>query len=95
MANTISYLDNIQKALLNVRKACKSSTKVILTYHNPAWELILSVATLLKQRMPINNLNWLSYGDLENLLDLEGLEVIGRGKRMLLPNKNPPIVSVI
>ncbi|MDJ0579447.1 glycosyltransferase [Crocosphaera sp.] len=89
MANTISYLDNIQKALLNVRKACKPSTKVILTYHNPAWELILRLATLLKQRMPIDNLNWLSYGDIENLLDLEGLEVIGRGKRMLLPKKIP------
>lgn len=42
LANTISYFENIQKALLNVRSACTPSTRVILTFHNPAWEPILS-----------------------------------------------------
>jgi SAM-dependent methyltransferase len=92
LANTISYFENIQKALLNVRSACTPSTRVILTFHNPAWEPILKLATSLGQRMPVHHLNWLSYQDINNLLDLEGFEVIFHGKRLLLP-KRIPIIS--
>ncbi|GBF82955.1 glycosyltransferase [Aphanothece sacrum] len=89
LANTVSYLENIQKALVNVKKACKTSTKIILTFHNPGWEFVLKLATFLKQRMQIETLNWLSYEDITNLLNLEGLEVIGKGKRMLVPRRIP------
>jgi len=92
--NTISYLDNIEKTLLNVHKSCKSSTKIILTFHNPGWEIILKLASLLKQRMPVSNLNWLNYEDVKNLLDLEGFEVIYHGKRMLLPRRIPILFSL-
>lgn len=92
LANTISYIGDIQKALRNIHKACTPSTRVVLTYHNPAWELILRLATLLKQRMPFLSLNWLSYQDIENLLSLNGFEVVYRGKRMLFP-KQIPLIS--
>ncbi|MEA5511673.1 glycosyltransferase [Crocosphaera sp. UHCC 0190] len=95
MANTVSYLDNIQQTFFNVRKACKPSTKIIITFHNPAWEFVLKLATFLKQRMPIYNLNWLSSRDIENLLNLEGLEVIGKGKRMLLPKRIPLLYKLV
>ena len=89
LANTVSYLNNIQKTLLNLYKVSTPSTRIILTFHNPAWEIILKLATLFKQRMPIENLNWMSYEDIENLLVLEGFEVICRGKRMLFPRRVP------
>ncbi len=89
LANTVSYVKNIQRVLSNLHKVCKPSTRVILTFHNPAWEPILKLATLLRQRMPIHSLNWLSFEDIENLLDLEGFEVISHGKRMLFPKRLP------
>lgn len=92
LTHTVSYLENIQKSFNNIHKACNPSTRIILTFHNPGWEIILAIATFFKQRMPAKNLNWLSYQDIKNLLDLEAFEVIKHEKRMLFP-RNIPIIS--
>ncbi len=84
-ANTISYIENIQNAFCNTRRACQTSTRLILTFHNPAWELILNIATAIGQRMPLPPLNWLNRGDVTNLLELSGFEVVYHGKRLLFP----------
>jgi SAM-dependent methyltransferase len=91
LANTVSYLHNIQRALHNIHKACQPSTRLLLTFHNPAWETILNLATLIGQRMPLPPLNWLSLEDIENLLNLAGFEVIFKGKRQLFPKRIPLI----
>jgi SAM-dependent methyltransferase len=91
LANTISYLQDIQKVFYNLRKACKPSTRLILTFHNPAWELILKAAVMVKQRMPVPNLNWLSFDDIENLLNLTGFEIVFHSKRLLFPKNIPPL----
>jgi SAM-dependent methyltransferase len=95
LANTISYIENIPKALKNIANACQPSTRLILTFHNPAWEFILKFASLIGQRMPLLSLNWLSFKDIENLLDLSGFEVISHGKRMLFPKRIPLLSQVI
>lgn len=94
LANTVSYIQNVQRAFQNLQKSCNPSTQIILTYHNPAWEPILKFATLIGQRMPLPELNWLSFEDVENLLNLSGFEVVYHGKRLLFP-KALPIVSWI
>lgn len=91
LANTVSYVNNIQKALHNIHKACNPSTRVLLTFHNPGWEFILKFATLIHQRMPLPPLNWLSQEDIENLLRLSGFEVVSHNKRQLLPKRIPLI----
>ncbi|MEX0268415.1 glycosyltransferase [Leptolyngbyaceae cyanobacterium UHCC 1019] len=89
LANTISYIQDIQKALHAIYKSCQSQTRVVLTFHNPAWEPVLKSATLIGQRMPISNLNWLSFEDIENLLNLAGFDVVVHGKRLLFPKFFP------
>ncbi|MBE9178297.1 glycosyltransferase [Oculatella sp. LEGE 06141] len=91
LANTISYIQNIQQALQNIQKACHPSTRLILTFHNPLWEPVLSFATLIGQRMPLPPLNWLNLEDIENLLDLSGFEIVLHGKRLLFPKRIPLI----
>lgn len=95
LANTISYIENIPKALKNISNVCQPSTRVILTFHNPAWEFILKFASLIGQRMPLLSLNWLSFKDIENLLDLAGFEIISHGKRMLFPKRLPLLSQII
>lgn len=95
MANTISYLGNIQKGLHNIEKACDDNSRLVLTFHNPAWEPILKFATLVGQRMPLSNLNWLSLEDIENLLKLTGFEVVYYGKRLLFPKRVPILSGLI
>jgi hypothetical protein len=91
LANTISYLSNIQASLQNVYRMCNPSTRLILTFHNPAWEPILHFATLIGQRVHLPPLNWLNLEDVENLLNLTGFEVIYCGKRQLFPKWLPGI----
>jgi len=92
LANTISYIHDIQKVFNNLYKLCYSSTRVILTFHNPGWEFILRLATFLKQRMPVDSLNWLNREDVENLLKLTDFEIVEHGKRFIFP-KNIPLLS--
>jgi hypothetical protein len=92
MANTISYLEDITLTLNNLYQSSQPSTRLILTFHNPSWEIILKFASLIGQRMPVSTLNWLSYNDVANLLHLCQFEVICHGKRLLLP-KQIPLIS--
>jgi len=89
LANTISYITDIPQALNNLYQLCQPSTRLILTFHNPSWEIILKLASLIGQRMPLPQLNWLSYGDVENLLYLCQFEVVYHSKRLLFPKQVP------
>jgi len=89
IANTISRLTDIPKTLKNLHQSCQPSTRIILTFHNPSWETILKLASLLGQRMPLPQLNWLSYSDVANLLHLCQFEVVYHSKRLLLPKQIP------
>lgn len=94
LANTISYVSDIQRVFTNLSKMSHPSTRVVLTFHNPGWEFILRLATFFRQRMPVSSLNWLNLEDVENLFNLAGFEVIKHGKRCLFP-RNIPLVSFI
>ncbi|HIK54291.1 MAG TPA: glycosyltransferase [Synechococcales cyanobacterium M55_K2018_004] len=95
LANTVSYIQDVQKAFRRIYQTCDASTRLILTFHNPAWEPILHFATLIRQRMPLPPLNWLSFQDIENLLNLAGFEVIYHHKRLLLPKYVPLLSNLV
>ena len=52
VAHTISYLIDIPQTLKNLHRLSQPSTRLVLTFHNPSWELILKFASLIGQRMP-------------------------------------------
>lgn len=95
LTNTLGYLADIQQVLQQLRRFCTPRTRLILSHHNPLWEPILSLATALKQRMPLPAANWLSAADVANLLHLAGYEVIQQGKRLLLPRRIPLLSTLI
>jgi len=85
ICDTLGYLEDIQKAFQQVRKICHPDTRIIVTYHSFLWQPLLSLAELLRLKMPQLRLNWLNREDIENLLLLTGFEVVKRGRRLLLP----------
>lgn len=92
LVNTISYLTDITQSFKNLHQSCQPSTRLIITFHNPSWEIILKFASLIGQRSPLPQLNWLSYSDVANLLHLCRFEVVCHSKRLLLP-KSIPLIS--
>ena len=85
ISDTLGYLEDIQKAFQQVWKICHPETRIIVTYHSFLWQPLLSLAELLRLKMPQLRLNWLNREDIENLLLLTGFEVVKRGRRLLLP----------
>ncbi len=85
LSDTLGYLEDIQKAFQQVWKICHPDTRIIVTYHSFLWQPLLSLAELLRLKMPQLRLNWLNREDIENLLLLTGFEVVKRGRRLLLP----------
>ena len=94
LINTIGSVDDLLPYFARLHQIVKPSSRVIITYYNYLWEPIIKLGEILglKQRQPIQN--WLSIGDVANLLELSGFEVVKEGRRMLLP-KYLPLLSEI
>jgi SAM-dependent methyltransferase len=85
LSDAIGLFDDIQIALERLRPLLAERGRMIVTYYNFLWEPVLKLAENmgLKTRWP--DQNWLSMGDIENLLYLSGLEVLRRGTDVLSP----------
>ena len=92
VSDTLCYLEDIQKALKEMWKVVHLHSRIIITYHNFLWLPILSLAEIIGLKMPQIRLNWLNSNDIENLLHLEGFDLVKSGRRLLCP-KFIPILS--
>jgi len=86
------YLTDIQATLRNLRYVAHERTRLHLTTLNTLWQQPLNVAVGLGSVMRQPPSNWLSHGDLFNLLELAGWEVVGFERLQLFPF-NWPLLS--
>ncbi len=92
LSDLIGYLYDIEKAFEQLHHITSSHSRILITYYNYLWEPVLRLGDQLGLKMPCPVQNWLPMGDIENLLDLAGFEVVTTGYRFLLP-KWIPLVS--
>ncbi|PIT88132.1 MAG: glycosyl transferase [Candidatus Magasanikbacteria bacterium CG10_big_fil_rev_8_21_14_0_10_36_32] len=92
LSDVIGFLNDVQGTFQGLHKVSHNKTKVIITCCSQFWEPALKLfgKLHLKMRQPIQN--WLSRGDIENILYLAGFEVIKKGERLLCP-KYIPLIS--
>ncbi|MDA8130288.1 MAG: glycosyltransferase [Elusimicrobia bacterium] len=85
MQDLLGHLDDIWLAFRSLHKVTKPDTRVVITAYNPLWEplVMLAEAAGLKAKNPRQN--WLALADIENLLYLNGYEVVKKGYRFLMP----------
>jgi SAM-dependent methyltransferase len=84
-SDLIGYLEDVQSAIEQLHRVTAPPSRVVLTYINYLWEPVLRLAQGLRLIAPQERHNWLTPGDVENLLYLSGFEVIRSGYRLLLP----------
>jgi hypothetical protein len=94
ISETIGYFDDIQQALITIRKHCAKETRIIVNYYNFLWEPLLKLLEKLGLKMKQPFTSWLSKQDIENLFYLAGYDVIKSGELILFP-KHLPILSTI
>ncbi|MFH1118807.1 MAG: glycosyltransferase [Bacteroidota bacterium] len=85
ISDTLGYLEDIQAAFNNLKSIVHSESRILISYHSFLWEPLLWFAQVMGLKMPHRRLNWLNRGDVINLLQLEGFDVVKSGKRFLFP----------
>jgi len=89
------YLTDIQIALQNLHSAAHPRTRLHITTVNSIWDFPIRLAMKLRAVSPRPAVNWLSHGDLVNLLELSGWEVIRSETLQLFPFEIPLISTLI
>jgi SAM-dependent methyltransferase len=89
LSDLIGYFDDVQRAFEQLNKVCHPRTRVILTYFNYLWEPVLRAGERIGIKRPQPDQNWLSLGDLQNLLSLAGFQTVSMGYKVLLPVRVP------
>jgi ubiquinone/menaquinone biosynthesis C-methylase UbiE len=84
-SDTINDLWDVQRALEQVKKFCKPSTRLILNFYSHLWQIPLNIAQRLNLAAPLLSQNWLTVEDVQNLLNLSGFETIRNWQEILFP----------
>jgi SAM-dependent methyltransferase len=89
LSDLIPFAFDLQAVLRNVRAMTHDGSRVIVHSYSQLWQPIIRLAELLrlKAKKPIQN--WVTIGDMRNLLELEGFEVVSTSRRILLPKRIP------
>ncbi|MCX7592017.1 MAG: bifunctional class I SAM-dependent methyltransferase/glycosyltransferase family 2 protein [Kiritimatiellae bacterium] len=83
--NLIGQLEDVYACLKNARSMLDPGGRIIIVYYNHLWEPVLRLASWLRLRAPVPCENWLPLGEVENLLELTGYQVVRSGRRVLCP----------
>lgn len=89
----IGYLPDIQRALAGLQSAAHERTRLHVTTLNTPWLFVLRLCTKLGLVMPQPPSNWLSLGDLVNLLELAGWEIVRQETLQLCPVRIPVLAG--
>lgn len=94
ISDLITSIWDVQAFFHNIRSYVNPRTKIIISSYNYLWEPILNLGEFLglKAKQPLQN--WLSIKDIENILHLEGFEIVKVEKKLLFP-KFIPLFNLI
>ena len=70
LSNLLGETHDIQVVLRQLQQACHPKTKILITHYNYLWEPVLRLAQKYDLRRPLPLQNWLSFADLDNLLEI-------------------------
>jgi 2-polyprenyl-3-methyl-5-hydroxy-6-metoxy-1,4-benzoquinol methylase len=94
VSDLITSIWDVQAFFHNIRSYVNPRTKIIISSYNYLWEPVLNLGEFfgLKAKQPLQN--WLSIKDIENILHLEGFEIVKVEKKLLFP-KFIPLFNLI
>lgn len=79
--NVVQNIPDLQAYFEKIHRKIKSDQRILVSYHNHAWEPVLSLASWTGLRKKMGLQNWLNKSDVENILNLSGFEVISSQTR--------------
>ena len=94
LSDLLSSLWDIQAVIRNIQNFSHPGTKLVISNYNYIWEPFLRFVEFigLKAKQPLQN--WLTSGDIKNLLELENFEMIRIERKLLFP-KYFPVLNLL
>lgn len=89
LSDLVNDVADVQALLEYLRGFCHSRTRLVLNFFNNLWKPVLGLAVSLGLKAPTLMQNWLSSGDMRNLLHLAGWEWVKEETRILWPVSTP------
>lgn len=89
LSDLVNDLEDVQKVLEKLRHCSHANTRIVINFFNTFWRPALKMGEKSGAKSPTLLQNWLSLGDVENLLHLAGWEVIKTDTRILWPVNTP------
>ncbi len=95
LSDLVGELTDVWQAFHELHKITDPNSRVVITFYNCLWEPILLLGEKLGLRMPQDYQNWLSLSDIEQVLNLNGYEVVKKGHTILLPIRIPLLSDLL
>ncbi|MBI4325316.1 MAG: glycosyltransferase [Chloroflexi bacterium] len=95
LSDLVNDLPDVQLLLERLRASAHPRTRLVLNFFNNLWRPVLAVAEALGAKSPGLPQNWLSSGDMKNLLHLAGWEIIKTETRILWPLHTPGLAAFL
>jgi len=94
LSDLVNDLEDVQATLAHVRNFAHERTRLIVNFFNNLWRPILDAAEAMELKAPTLAQNWLSAGDMHNLLHLAGWECFKTDTRVLWPLGTPLVAPL-
>ncbi|MHB8519413.1 MAG: glycosyltransferase [Limisphaerales bacterium] len=95
LSDLVNDLPDVQTLLERLHANVHPRSRLVLNSFNNLWRPILAVAEKLGAKAPTLQQNWLSTGDMKNLLQLAGWEVVKTDARILWPLRTPMLAPLL
>ncbi|HWB22132.1 MAG TPA: glycosyltransferase [Gaiellaceae bacterium] len=94
LSDLVPFVDDLLALFGKVAKHSHRDTRIVVHSYSQLWRPVIRVLELLhlKSRVPIRN--WVTSQDVENVLQLAGLESVVTTRRILLPLRIPFVSAV-
>jgi SAM-dependent methyltransferase len=94
LSDLLPFVNDLLGLFRNVKRHSHSDTRIVVHSYSQLWRPALRLLERLRLKRHTPMRNWVAAGDVENFLQLSGLESITTVRRILLPLKIP-ILSTI
>ena len=95
ISDLVNDVPDVQHLLDVARRHSNSQTRVVINFFNNLWRPTLAFSEAIGAKAPTLLQNWLSLGDVQNLLHLAGWEVIKTDTRILWPVGTPLVGTLL
>jgi SAM-dependent methyltransferase len=95
LSDLVQFAFDLETLLRNVRAMTHERSRIVVHSYSQLWRPIIRLAEVLrlKPKKPISN--WVTPGDLRNLLELADFEVLTVSRQILVPKKLPLLTTLL